>query len=74
MAKPGCAPLAPAGSQRLLLYDQLANLAPDLVPLTRNDSAEVRAAAGHSNVAITSGYLHVVGDEDDAIGDLFDRT
>jgi integrase len=33
--------------------------------------AEVRAAAGHSNVAITSVYLHVVVDEADAVGDLF---
>lgn len=32
--------------------------------------AEVRDAAGHSNVTITSGYLHVVV-EDQAIGDLF---
>ena len=29
--------------------------------------AEVRAAAGHSNVAITSGYLHVVVDEEEGI-------
>jgi hypothetical protein len=33
--------------------------------------AEVRAAAGHSNVAITSGYLHVVMDEDEGVGELF---
>jgi integrase len=33
--------------------------------------AEVRAAAGHSNVAITSGYLHVVVDEEEGMGDLF---
>ena len=33
--------------------------------------AEVRAAAGHSNVAITSGYLHVVVDEDEPAGTLF---
>jgi integrase/recombinase XerD len=33
--------------------------------------AEVRAAAGHSNVAITSGYLHVVVDEDEGVGELF---
>ena len=33
--------------------------------------AEVRAAAGHSNVAVTSVYLHVVVDEADAVGDLF---
>jgi len=33
--------------------------------------AEVRAAAGHSNVAITSGYLHVVVDEDEEVGELF---
>jgi hypothetical protein len=35
--------------------------------------AEVRAAAGHSNVAITSVYLHVVVDEADGLGDLFAR-
>jgi hypothetical protein len=33
--------------------------------------AEVRAAAGHSNVAITSGYLHVVVDEEEGVGELF---
>ena len=33
--------------------------------------AEVRNAAGHANVAITSGYLHVAVDEDAAVGDLF---
>jgi integrase len=29
--------------------------------------AEVRAAAGHSNVAVTSGYLHIVVDETEPI-------
>jgi integrase len=33
--------------------------------------AEVRAAAGHSNVAVTSVYLHVVVDEGEVVGDLF---
>ena len=33
--------------------------------------AEVRAAAGHANVAVTSGYLHVVVDEEEAVGNLF---
>nr|BDD46350.1 hypothetical protein 5 [Pseudomonadaceae bacterium] len=32
--------------------------------------AEVRDAAGHANVSITSGYLHVAVD-DDTVGDLF---
>ena len=32
--------------------------------------AEVRDAAGHANVSITSAYLHVAVD-DDAVGDLF---
>ena len=32
--------------------------------------AEVRDAVGHSNVSITSGYLHVAVDED-AVGALF---
>jgi integrase len=32
--------------------------------------AEVRAAAGHSNVAVTSGYLHVVVN-DETVGNLF---
>ena len=36
--------------------------------------AEVRAAAGHSNVAITSGYLHGVVDEDEGVGKLFSLT
>ena len=32
--------------------------------------AEVRDAAGHANVSVTSAYLHVAVD-DDAVGDLF---
>jgi hypothetical protein len=32
--------------------------------------AEVRDAAGHSNVTVTSGYLHVVVEED-GVGALF---
>ena len=32
--------------------------------------AEVRDAAGHSNVTVTSGYLHVAV-EDDGVGTLF---
>ena len=34
--------------------------------------AEVRDAAGHSNVAITSVYTHVATDDDGEVGDLFD--
>lgn len=33
--------------------------------------AEVRAAAGHANVAITSVYLHVVVDDEEPVGSLF---
>jgi integrase len=33
--------------------------------------AEVRAAAGHSNVAVTSVYLHIVVDEREMVGELF---
>jgi site-specific recombinase XerD len=33
--------------------------------------AEVRDAAGHANVSITSGYLHVAVDNETAIGTLF---
>ena len=33
--------------------------------------AEVRDAAGHANVSITSGYLHVAIDEDEEAGHLF---
>ena len=33
--------------------------------------AEVRDAAGHTNVSITSAYLHAVVDEEPVIGDLF---
>jgi integrase/recombinase XerD len=33
--------------------------------------AEVRAAAGHANVSVTSGYLHVVVDDEEAVGNLF---
>jgi integrase len=33
--------------------------------------AEVRAAAGHSNVSVTSAYLHIVVDDDEPLGHLF---
>lgn len=33
--------------------------------------AEVRDAAGHANVSVTSGYLHVVVEDGDAVGQLF---
>jgi integrase/recombinase XerD len=33
--------------------------------------AEVRAAAGHSNVAVTSAYLHLVVDDAEPVGCLF---
>lgn len=33
--------------------------------------AEVQAAAGHSNVAVTSAYLHIVVDDQEPIGNLF---
>jgi integrase/recombinase XerD len=33
--------------------------------------AEVRSAAGHANVAVTSAYLHVVVDDEEVIGNLF---
>ena len=33
--------------------------------------AEVRDAAGHSNVAITSVYLHVATSDDDTVGNIF---
>jgi integrase/recombinase XerD len=33
--------------------------------------AEVRAAAGHSNVAVTSAYLHVLVDDEEPVGHLF---
>jgi integrase len=33
--------------------------------------AEVRAAAGHANVAVTSAYLHVLVDEEEVVGNLF---
>src|SRR5207249_12329561 len=33
--------------------------------------AEVRDAAGHANVSVTSCYLHIVVDEDDRVGNLF---
>ena len=35
--------------------------------------AEVRDAAGHANVSITSGYLHVAVDDDTAFGNLFSQ-
>jgi len=30
-----------------------------------------RAAADHSNVAVTSAYLHIVVDDQEAVGNLF---
>ena len=33
--------------------------------------AELRDAVGHGNVSITSGYLHVAVDDEDAVGNLF---
>jgi len=36
--------------------------------------AEVRDAAGHANVSITSGYLHVAVDDDGTVGSLFGQT
>jgi integrase len=33
--------------------------------------AEVRDVAGHANVSITSGYLHVALDEEATFGNLF---
>jgi site-specific recombinase XerD len=33
--------------------------------------AEVRAAAGHANISVTGGYLHVVVDDEEAVGNLF---
>ena len=33
--------------------------------------AEVRDAAGHANVSVTSCYLHVAVDQDGAVGNLF---
>ena len=32
---------------------------------------EVRDAAGHSNIATTSIYAHLVSDDDDVVGNLF---
>jgi hypothetical protein len=34
--------------------------------------ADVRDAAGHANVSITSGYLHVAVDDEAEVGSLFD--
>ena len=36
--------------------------------------AEVRDAAGHANVSITSGYLHVVVNDESDVGSLFRHT
>jgi integrase len=38
----------------------------------RRTLAEVRDAAGHANVSITSAYLHVAVDDDGTVGNLFD--
>ncbi len=34
--------------------------------------AEIRDAAGHANVSTTSIYLHIVHDDGDGVGNLFD--
>ena len=34
-------------------------------------AAEVRDAAGHSSVLVTSAYLHVAVEDDGAVGSLF---
>jgi integrase len=34
--------------------------------------AEVRAAAGHTNISVTSIYLHIAVDDDGEVGDLFE--
>ncbi|MFC1765491.1 tyrosine-type recombinase/integrase [Planctomycetota bacterium] len=33
---------------------------------------EVKEAAGHTNISTSSIYLHVIGDDDGSVGDLFD--
>jgi integrase len=33
--------------------------------------AEVQAAAGHANVALTSAYLHILVDDEEPVGNLF---
>ena len=33
---------------------------------------EVKEAAGHSNISTSSIYLHITGDDDGSVGDLFD--
>jgi site-specific recombinase XerD len=33
--------------------------------------AEVRVAAGHTNLSVASIYLHVAVDDDDGVGELF---
>lgn len=32
-----------------------------------------KAAAGHNNVAVTSAYLHIVEDDDELMGNLFEH-
>jgi hypothetical protein len=51
-------------------YGQQLGQPPDEWPWCGGTLAEVRAAAGHSNVTITSGYLHVAVEED-KVGALF---
>jgi hypothetical protein len=40
-------------------------------PTVGRTLTEVRVAAGHTNLAVTSIYLHVAVDDDDGIGELF---
>lgn len=36
------------------------------------EPAEIRDAVGHSNVSITSAYLHVAVDDEQGVGSLFE--
>ena len=63
------------GAQGAGLNTRLQMSSVNALALTSNagrpaDAGEVREAAAHSDVSITSGYLHVAADDED-VGSLF---
>jgi integrase len=65
-----CCVLGPARVRTLTIHHGLHTFVSHALAGGRS-LAEVRAAAGHANVAVTSVYLHIVVDEEEAVGQLF---
>jgi integrase/recombinase XerD len=65
-----CKVLGPARSRALTIHHGRHTFISHALAGGRS-LAEVRAAAGHSNVSVTSAYLHIVVDDDEPVGHLF---